>query len=74
MGGNTAMSDTATALPLLVRLSHVKLSPSGISLRDIVDACEQYEAEMIPRAFEWVRKSGGASIVVREDILEVGAG
>ena len=59
------MSDTASALPLLVRLSHLSASPTGTSPRDITEACEEYEAEMIPRAFEWVKKSGGVHIVVR---------
>lgn len=59
------MRDTATALPLLVRLSHLKTSPAGIDSRDVTEACEKYEAEMMPRAFEWVKKSGGANIMVR---------
>ena len=63
MGGNTAMCDTATALPLLSRLASLSVSGT-LTHNDISKACDEYEAEMIPRAFAWVRKSGGSNIVV----------
>jgi hypothetical protein len=67
MGGNTALSDTATVLPLLARLSSMALaSPLGkVEKSEIIKACGEFEAEMMPRAFEWVKKSGGDKMVVR---------
>lgn len=64
MGGNTALCDTATALPLLVRLSTMASSNGSVDPRDVRQACKEYEGEMIPRAFEWVQKSGGGNMVV----------
>lgn len=62
------MCDTATALPLLVRLSHLALPQGGVANSDVSKACEEYEAEMMPRAFEWVKKSGGAQIAVSPSV------
>lgn len=58
------MCDTATALPLLARLSNLASSHGRADGTEIARACAEYEAEMMPRAFEWVRKSGGAQVVV----------
>lgn len=59
------MCDTATALPLLARLSHLASPRGRVESSEVARTCADYEAEMMSRAFEWVKKSGGAQIVVR---------
>ncbi|KAG7068823.1 FAD/NAD(P)-binding domain-containing protein [Colletotrichum scovillei] len=59
MGGNQAMRDTADALPLLVRLAETAVTTEGLKEADITQACDKYEGAVIPRAFEWVKRSGG---------------
>ncbi|KAK1625352.1 hypothetical protein BDP81DRAFT_452824 [Colletotrichum phormii] len=59
MGGNQAMRDTADALPLLVRLAETARTAEGLNEDDISKACEIFEETIIPRAFEWVKRSGG---------------
>ncbi|KAF5517621.1 hypothetical protein CGCA056_v011463 [Colletotrichum aenigma] len=59
MGGNQSMLDTADALPLLTRLAEKVKTVNGTSEQDFIEACEAYEGVVIPRAFEWVRQSGG---------------
>lgn len=60
------MRDAATALPILVRLaSQATSSGQHLSTQSIKEACKEYEDEMIPRAFSWVRKSGGSNLMVR---------
>ncbi|KAK1532126.1 uncharacterized protein CCOS01_04109 [Colletotrichum costaricense] len=59
MGGNQAMRDTADALPLLVRLAETAKTTEGLKEADIIQACDRYEGAVIPRAFEWVKRSGG---------------
>lgn len=66
MGGNQSMRDIATALPQLKRLAEVAKSGNPLSEKLLTEACSEYENEMIPRAFEWVKKSGGSTIVVRK--------
>ncbi|KIW18220.1 hypothetical protein PV08_02508 [Exophiala spinifera] len=61
MGGNQSMRDTAVLLPLLVGLND-KAMKGGLTTPAIEAACKSYEAEMIPRAFSWVEKSGGANV------------
>ncbi|KAK5688095.1 hypothetical protein LTS10_000073 [Elasticomyces elasticus] len=63
MGGNQAMRDTATMLPILVRLNQEAQGDRNLSRSAIQMACAEYEDEMIPRAFAWVRKSGGRTII-----------
>ncbi|KAK3112403.1 hypothetical protein LTR53_011350 [Teratosphaeriaceae sp. CCFEE 6253] len=63
MGGNQAMRDTATILPILVRLDRQYRESRQLSRGVVKQACAEYEDEMIPRAFSWVRKSGGRTIV-----------
>ncbi|XP_014550241.1 hypothetical protein COCVIDRAFT_43174 [Bipolaris victoriae FI3] len=63
MGGNTALRDTATALDLLRQLSSFSGPSRKVEKRAIDRACTEFEAEMIPRAFNWVRKSGGTTVV-----------
>lgn len=64
MGGNSAMRDTATALPLLKELAQLAGKNGTITTEDAEQKVQQYEAEMIPRAFEWVKKSGGTNVMV----------
>lgn len=64
MGGNTALRDTATALDLLLRLSSLARPTGRVEKRAIDQACKKFEAEMFPRAFDWVRKSGGVTVMV----------
>lgn len=58
------MRDVATVLPLLSKLSDIMEASSSVSTGTVAELCNEYEAEMIPRAFEWVQKSGGSKIVV----------
>ncbi|KAI8190013.1 hypothetical protein K4K54_012624 [Colletotrichum sp. SAR 10_86] len=59
MGGNQSMLDTADALPLLTSLAEKAKTADGASEQDFIEACNAYEGTVIPRAFEWVRQSGG---------------
>lgn len=66
MGGNQAMRDTSVLLPILVKLAKKCHSTGkGLVLADLNAACKEYEDEMIPRGFGWVRKSGGDTLMVR---------
>lgn len=58
MGGNQSLRDTTALLPVLLDLSN-KSKVGSLSSEDVENACKTYEDEMIPRAFEWVAKSGG---------------
>lgn len=58
------MLDTADALPLLTRLAEKAKTVNGTSEQDFIEACEAYEGVVIPRAFEWVRQSGGNNPLV----------
>lgn len=64
MGGNQALRDTATILPLLVGLSRDSESGNAPTTEKVTRQLRLYETEMIPRAFGWVKKSGGTSVVV----------
>ncbi|KAF5554110.1 FAD binding domain-containing protein [Fusarium phyllophilum] len=63
MGGNQALRDTATLLPLLVELSQASESGKPPTTDTVAKRLRSYETEMIPRAFGWVKKSGGTSVV-----------
>ncbi|GAM35133.1 hypothetical protein TCE0_017r03212 [Talaromyces pinophilus] len=63
MGANQSMYDAVTMLPLLCKLDDVAKSRGNVSLSLIEEAVQEYEAEMIPRSFEWVKKSGGDDFV-----------
>ncbi|EWY79605.1 hypothetical protein FOYG_17240 [Fusarium oxysporum NRRL 32931] len=63
MGGNQALRDTATILPLLVGLSQDSESGNVPTTEKVTRQLQLYETEMIPRAFGWVKKSGGTSVV-----------
>lgn len=66
MGGNQALCDAADLLPQILKLK-TKADESELTRADFADAVEQYEKAMIPRAFEWVKKSGGTKQKVRYD-------
>ncbi|KAH7187985.1 hypothetical protein DER44DRAFT_816367 [Fusarium oxysporum] len=63
MGGNQALRDTATLLPLLIEISQVSESGKTSTTETVAKLLRSYEAEMIPRAFGWVKKSGGTTVV-----------
>ncbi|KAF4553884.1 FAD-binding domain-containing protein 42 [Elsinoe fawcettii] len=64
MGGNTAMRDTATALPLLSDLAATASTHGGRVITDeVAEKLKLFEDEVMPRAFGWVRKSGGTTLV-----------
>jgi hypothetical protein len=61
-GGNQALADCADLLPQLLHLNSLaNISLAHPTYEDVALACEKYETAMIPRAFSWVRKSGGTS-------------
>lgn len=69
MGGQQAMHDTADILPLILQLAEKSATPQGLEYHDFKAACDKYETGMIPRAFSWVQKSGGANFVVCWDLM-----
>ncbi|KAL1887285.1 hypothetical protein Sste5346_010316 [Sporothrix stenoceras] len=58
MGGNQAMCDTADILPQIVQLAE-KSKTQQLKDKDYQVAVAAFEKAMFPRAFDWVRKSGG---------------
>ncbi|KAJ4316649.1 hypothetical protein N0V94_005330 [Neodidymelliopsis sp. IMI 364377] len=59
-GGNTALADCADILPQLIHLdSLASMSSVHPTPEEFQTACNKYERAMMPRAFEWVKKSGG---------------
>lgn len=64
------MRDAADMLPILVELVEKYKSSAPPGEPEIKDACRRYEQAMIPRAFEWVSKSGGRKPVVGFPALE----
>lgn len=57
------MRDAAMALPLFIELAE-RARSGELSDSHIEDACKTFEDEMIPRTFEWVKKSGGNETIV----------
>lgn len=57
------MRDAAMALPLLIELAE-RTRSGQLGDKHIEDACKMFEDEMIPRTFEWVKKSGGNETIV----------
>lgn len=57
------MRDAAMALPLLTELAE-KATSGNLGDKQFEDACKSFEDEMIPRTFEWVKKSGGNQAIV----------
>lgn len=64
MGGNMAMLDAGQALPLIVDLAAKNKQEKRVANAEIGKALSTFENEMIPRSFEWVKKSGGDNFVV----------
>ncbi|OBR07632.1 putative FAD dependent oxidoreductase [Colletotrichum higginsianum IMI 349063] len=62
-GGNQALADCAEMLPQLLSLANNDNNLARPTVDQVQSACNIYEASMIPRASQWVRKSGGASFV-----------
>lgn len=57
------MRDAAMALPFLIELAE-RARSRELSDKHFEDACKAFEDEMIPRTFEWVKKSGGNETIV----------
>lgn len=57
------MRDTVSLLSTLLNLSRISTTRS-LSRDDVEHACKEYEDEMMPRAFEWVEKSGDTTLFV----------
>lgn len=57
------MQDAGMALPLLTELAE-RARWGELSDKNFEDACKTFEDEMIPRTFEWVKKSGGNETIV----------
>lgn len=57
------MRDAAMALPLLTELAE-RAKSGELGDKHFEDACKAFEDEMIPRTFEWVKKSGGNETIV----------
>lgn len=64
MGANQAMRDAAEILPYIQELHRIAQSGHEPTENDFAMAVKQYEAKMIPRAFGWVRASGGTEMSV----------
>jgi hypothetical protein len=58
MGGNQALQDTAEILPYILRL-HKRAATNNLCEDDYTRSVRAFESAMIPRAFDWARKSGG---------------
>jgi len=58
MGGNQAMRDTHDIMQAIESL-HKKAQVTALTSADFTSAVQEYEGKMIPRAFGWVRASGG---------------
>lgn len=64
MGGNQAMYDAGQMLQFLTDLAHKESEKKSVSTDDISMAVDEFETEMLPRAFNWVKKSGGDNFIV----------
>ncbi|KAL2826745.1 hypothetical protein BJY01DRAFT_255911 [Aspergillus pseudoustus] len=59
MGGNQAMRDTVDMLPRILDLAR-RAKPDTLQEEDFATAVNKYETTMAPRAFGWVKASGGS--------------
>ena len=66
MGGNQAMYDSGMVMAKMAHFAQIARSTKRVPRKEIEKAVTEYEEEMIPRAFEWVKKSGGDDFVVSE--------
>lgn len=57
------MRDAGMALPLLTELAE-RARSRELGDKHFEEACKAFEDEMIPRTFEWVKKSGGNETIV----------
>lgn len=64
MGGNQSMHDAADMLPQIVQLAK-SADDRPLNDEDYAEAVRNYESLMLPRAFKWVKASGGVSNQVR---------
>ena len=63
MGGNQAMRDTVDILPQIVCLAR-QAEDGALTEQDFATSVNEYEAKMTPRAFGWVKASGGSGELV----------
>lgn len=61
MGANQALHDCADALEALVALADAKKKNEALLDAEVMKYAHQYESKMMPRAFSWVKKSGGTN-------------
>ncbi|KAL2832207.1 hypothetical protein BJY01DRAFT_254026 [Aspergillus pseudoustus] len=62
MGGNQAMRDTADVLAHILPLAELARDGQAVTDSLVHKAVRDYEDCMIPRAFDWVKKSGGTGM------------
>lgn len=61
------MLDSGKALPYIVELASLDKPGQRVPVAKIASSLSAFEGEMIPRAFAWVKKSGGDNFVVSRD-------
>ncbi|KAL2832208.1 hypothetical protein BJY01DRAFT_254027 [Aspergillus pseudoustus] len=66
MGANQALHDCADALLALQGLAGLSESSGKVPDDKVAEFVNQYESKMMPRAFSWVKKSGGVNDRVRK--------
>jgi 2-polyprenyl-6-methoxyphenol hydroxylase-like FAD-dependent oxidoreductase len=64
MGANQALRDTADIIGPLLDLARRKAANGTLYDEEVQMELAKYEHKMIPRAFQWVKKSGGTSASV----------
>ncbi|KAF6521652.1 hypothetical protein HZS61_015910 [Fusarium oxysporum f. sp. conglutinans] len=62
MGANNAIHDTADALGPLLELAKLKNMYGSVADEQVGDQLAVYEKAMMPRAFEWVKKSSNQQV------------
>ncbi|KAF5662934.1 hypothetical protein FCIRC_11371 [Fusarium circinatum] len=62
MGANNAIHDTADALGPLLELAKLKNAKGSVTDEQVGDQLAVYENSMMPRAFEWVKKSSNQQL------------
>ncbi|KAF5253486.1 hypothetical protein FANTH_1557 [Fusarium anthophilum] len=62
MGANNAIHDTADALGPLLELAKLKNANGSVTDEQAGDQLAVYENSMMPRAFEWVKKSSNQQL------------
>lgn len=64
MGANNAIHDTADALGPLLELAKMKNMYGSVTDEQVGDQLAVYEKAMMPRAFEWVKKSSNQQVLI----------